>query len=745
MKAIRFALVALLLTSLAHARPNVIDEWVRLPPPTDANWPLIGSWGVAIDGDWALVSAHDPCPTCEEGATVGAALLYHYAGGSWQYQGILGTAQQMELYTRPGLAMKDGIAVVKLQDTRIFELTAGAWAQVPYNPPRGTLSGPDIEINGGRILMPLVSGLSEFVVMAKVNGTWSEQGFLRGQGDQHDPETNIPPNADLEGPRAVIYNGFDQDQDLYPVIRRYYANADGSGWSQSPFVIQSGYANHVAMSGQSTAFSGLRNRGTEVVFDHENGVDLATYALYPADGFLQPQERSDTGIERVRGLFATRNWSHDREAFVWNIFRLNDDNAHTGEHLFTLQAGNGDSLGGPIDASGNRVIVSGTRIDARPTNSLVSNVVRIYYLPTEYDASSAQTFGFEIPNTPAGWQLSPGSTFTVVRENRNGVWRQPSLEGTPAAWLTTNRPTTQSIQSEITLRAISGTDRWVGLATRRTDDANFYYVTLRTNGRIELKRLQNGVITTLASGPATLTAGSKVRLRLESVGGTHRVYLNDEQVLTAIDFRLHQGAVGILTNRAAADFDNIIAGPAPFATIYLDDFTVAAPQFPAWTPSDGSWQRTEGLVRQSNATGAARLTVGARTDDQVVQVRVRPVSFSQANSSSWVGVLLRYQDDRNNVYLTLRQDNAVSLWRRTNGAIQQIGTARLTVAPGTWYTLRVEAVAGQTRVFVNDVLQFTTTAELGPSNPDVAVPKGTVGIITQNTAADFDDFLAYQP
>ncbi|MES1263089.1 MAG: family 16 glycoside hydrolase, partial [Peristeroidobacter soli] len=325
--------------------------------------------------------------------------------------------------------------------------------------------------------------------------------------------------------------------------------------------------------------------------------------------------------------------------------------------------------------------------------------------------------------------------FTVVRENKNGLWRQPSVEGTPAAWLTTNRRTTQSIQSEITLRAISGTDRWIGLATRRTVDSNYYYVTLRTGGRIELKRLQNGVITTLASGPATLAVGSKVRLRLESVGGTHRVYLNDEQVLTAIDFRLGQGSVGILTNRAAADFDNIIAGPAPLATIYSDDFAAVTPQFAGWTSSGGSWQRTEGLVRQSNATGAARLTVGARTDDQVVQVRVRPVSFSQANSGSWVGVLLRYQDDRNNVYLTLRQDNAVSLWRRTNGAIQQIGTARLTVAPGTWYTLRVEAVAGQTRVFVNDVLQFTTTAELGPSNPDVAVPKGTVGIITQNTAA----------
>ena len=102
MKSFRVAIFALLLTSLAHARPNVIDEWVRLPPPTDGNWQIIGSFGVAIDGDWALVSAFSPCPTCTEGETDVAALLYHYTSGSWQYQGILGTASAGGPVQAPG-------------------------------------------------------------------------------------------------------------------------------------------------------------------------------------------------------------------------------------------------------------------------------------------------------------------------------------------------------------------------------------------------------------------------------------------------------------------------------------------------------------------------------------------------------------------------------------------------------------------------------------------------------------------
>ena len=149
--ACRVAVFALLLTSLAQARPNVIDEWVRLPVPTDLNLPLFGSFGVAIDGDWALVSAFDPCPTCEEGRTYGAALLYRFTGGtSWQYQGILGTRQQMELYRRPGLAMKNGIAVVTLEIEKDYENLIRSDATALLRP-KTALKDMFLEVNPGTV------------------------------------------------------------------------------------------------------------------------------------------------------------------------------------------------------------------------------------------------------------------------------------------------------------------------------------------------------------------------------------------------------------------------------------------------------------------------------------------------------------------------------------------------------------------------------------------------------------------
>ena len=53
----------------------------------------------------------------------GAAISLHQR--QLAVPGILGTPQRADLYKRPGLAMKEGIKMVSLQDMRIFELTNG--------------------------------------------------------------------------------------------------------------------------------------------------------------------------------------------------------------------------------------------------------------------------------------------------------------------------------------------------------------------------------------------------------------------------------------------------------------------------------------------------------------------------------------------------------------------------------------------------------------------------------------------
>ena len=109
----------------------------------------------------------------------------------------------------------------------------------------------------------------------------------------------------------------------------------------------------------------------------------------------------------------------------------------------------------------------------------------------------------------------------------------------------------QAIQAEVTPRAAVGSNAWVGLTTRR-DGSNYYYITLRASGTLDLKRMVNGAFTTLATAAANFSTGQKYRLRLESIGTLHRVYLDDVAVLTARDATLREGVVKLTPTPARA-------------------------------------------------------------------------------------------------------------------------------------------------------------------------------------------------
>jgi hypothetical protein len=146
-----------------------------------------------------------------------------------------------------------------------------------------------------------------------------------------------------------------------------------------------------------------------------------------------------------------------------------------------------------------------------------------------------------------------------------------------------------------------------------------------------------------------------------------------------------------------------------------------------------AWFAENGVYRQAYGT---RSLTGASTNDHVVQVRVRPTAFNGADR--WVGLLARYENDSNYVYVTLRSSNVLSLRRLSFGQIEVLDEQPLTVTPNTWYTLRLEKIGNKLRVYVNDTLRIS-------AEDNVGLPGGRVGLLTYKAAADFDDFIAYQP
>ena len=744
MKAKILVFCALALAGLAHAGPLVIEQSATILAP-DATWPYVGRFGVAIDGDFALVSGErfvEDSSQPNGQRHEGAALIYQRSGANWNFVGLLGQVATLSPSVRPGLAMKDGVAMVILDAARVFERASSTWTQSPLQASlQSGIQGTDIEIDNGRILVPRLACENDAVVIRKVSGTWVSEGTLDGTTNDCGDSPPLP-FLDLQGELAVVFN---PGAGLEHTAARVFRQSNGT-WS--PYLAFNGtvdsyvFGPATALARPFLAVTGSRQRGTTIFWETPSGGSWgsAFTGLQPADAYLQPEIESSLSIKRLirpdgTPLFLQRNYNDARKGYVINVFRVNNDPYAASTHVATLQARLDVSLGDQLDVSGQRVIVSGR------TGFTGDNGVYVFELPASLEQPALQAHDFESPSSGAAWTWLAGSAFTIGSDANNHFYRQTNTAGDAGAWLASSAGRNQAIQAEVTVRSFAGADRWVGLMTRRRDDDNYYYVTLRQSGSVQLRKVVNGAISTLDLEPMTVTPGRKYRLRLESMGQTHRVYVDDRLVLTAYDASHAEGTVGLRMYRTRADFDNVIVSPSPQATIFAQDFNVDG-QPGDWTYG-GSGEVSQGVYQQTYAGGDARSITGAMTEDSIVQARVKPTLF--ANERAWVGLLARSRNSDDFVYVSLRRNNTVTLRRLVAGNIYPIAEVPYTVTPGTWYTIRLEIVAGLTRVFVNDRVVIATNTDYGSTQRFVATQQGSVGMISYRATADYDDFLAYQP
>ena len=104
--------------------------------------------------------------------------------------------------------------------------------------------------------------------------------------------------------------------------------------------------------------------------------------------------------------------------------------------------------------------------------------------------------------------------------------------------------------------APSGTGAWVGLLARYVDAQNYYYVTMRATGQIQIKKFVNGVITVLGSSNFTPVLGTYYRVRFLVINDQLQLYVDDALVATAHDRSIASGMYGIATYRAKANWDS---------------------------------------------------------------------------------------------------------------------------------------------------------------------------------------------
>jgi len=103
--------------------------------------------------------------------------------------------------------------------------------------------------------------------------------------------------------------------------------------------------------------------------------------------------------------------------------------------------------------------------------------------------------------------------------------------------------------------AASRQGAWFGLLARYVDARNHYYVTVRSTGQIQIRKIVNGVITILGTANFTAVPGQYYDLRFLVINDQLHLYVDGALAVTAHDRDIARGRYGIATYRAAANWD----------------------------------------------------------------------------------------------------------------------------------------------------------------------------------------------
>ncbi|MES1263954.1 MAG: hypothetical protein ABUL69_06325, partial [Peristeroidobacter soli] len=95
-------------------------------------------------------------------------------------------------------------------------------------------------------------------------------------------------------------------------------------------------------------------------------------------------------------------------------------------------------------------------------------------------------------------------------------------------------------------------DAWFGLLARYVDTRTYYYVSVRSTNRVDIRKKVNGVITVLATASFTAVPERDYQLRFSVIDDQLQLSVDGTVVASAHDDEIQSGQYGIATFRATA-------------------------------------------------------------------------------------------------------------------------------------------------------------------------------------------------
>jgi hypothetical protein len=189
------------------------------------------------------------------------------------------------------------------------------------------------------------------------------------------------------------------------------------------------------------------------------------------------------------------------------------------------------------------------------------------------------------------------------------------------------------------------------------------------------------------------------------------------------------------------------AGGAGPTTLFIDDFEDGDAD--GWSPTAGSWSiASDGtdVYQQSDAGSTSQYLsafAGTCWDDQVVEARVKIVSFGGNSTSNAAGVYARYVSAQTHYLIGMDSGNNGELFigrriQSTSSAPERVATkTNMHWVAGTWYTLRLEVIGSSLKAYLDDALQLETT--------DTQITSGGVALGARHVNVRFDDVRVTRP
>jgi hypothetical protein len=171
----------------------------------------------------------------------------------------------------------------------------------------------------------------------------------------------------------------------------------------------------------------------------------------------------------------------------------------------------------------------------------------------DFESGSADAW---LPTDPAAWQVVAGSgadPTSVYRHDGVLTTGGVSIAGDPS-W------DDFAIEARVNVNAFAASSATSvgGICARVSVPGDYYLLALRADGYVDLRRVSSYAETILTTTSApVIAADTWYTVRLSAIGSNLNAYLNGALILTAADATYPTGEIGLQTDGATAQFDDV--------------------------------------------------------------------------------------------------------------------------------------------------------------------------------------------